>query len=601
LALVLVALGGLAVGVASAQPVTDTPVTIAALRPGDAEIAREAPLPAVLSAADAALYKRIFALQEDGHWPEADKAIKKLGDRILMGQVLAQRYLHPTRYRSKFRELRDWLKLYADHPQAARIYKLALRRKPKSARLPRAPILPRQPPAARSLATPLLPDYISPRRRTPEQRRAFAKLVAHIKRHLRRRQAAGAAKHLKGDELRALADPLEFDILRGAVAHAFFIKGDDERALALANASVDRSGTLVPLAAWVGGLAGYRSGDYEVARRDFEIVAAADGIGEDLHAAGAYWAARLDLITRRPERVSRFLRAAANHPRSFYGLLALRALGEVPDFTFAPPPLTDRDMAIVTRVPAAMRAIALAQIGQDRRAEAELKRLDPGRAPALDKAILALATRIGAPSAQFRIARRLTAADGRRHDGTMYPLLPWRPESGYRVDRALIHAIVRKESAFNARARSGAGARGLMQLMPRTAAFVARGAGERKRLRRRLYDPAFNLELGQRYVLYLLGRPAVAGNLLYLAAAYNGGPGNLRKWRRDARRDDPLMFIESLPARETRVFIERVMSNFWIYRARLGQPTPTLDAIVAGDWPIYTALDREPRIADARN
>lgn len=51
------------------------------------------------------------------------------------------------------------------------------------------------------------------------------------------------------------------------------------------------------------------------------------------------------------------------------------------------------------------------------------------------------------------------------------------------------------------------------------------------------------------------------------------------------------MFIESIPSRETRIFIERVMTNFWIYRSRVGQPSPSLDTLVAGDWPLYDALD----------
>jgi hypothetical protein len=56
--------------------------------------------------------------------------------------------------------------------------------------------------------------------------------------------------------------------------------------------------------------------------------------------------------------------------------------------------------------------------------------------------------------------------------------------------------------------------------------------------------------------------------------------------------DDPLLFIESLPSRETRDFVEKVVANLWIYRGRLGQPLPTLDAVAAGDWPAYTPLDR---------
>jgi len=55
---------------------------------------------------------------------------------------------------------------------------------------------------------------------------------------------------------------------------------------------------------------------------------------------------------------------------------------------------------------------------------------------------------------------------------------------------------------------------------------------------------------------------------------------------------DPLMFVESLPSRETRLFVERVLANLWIYRSRLGQPLPSLEDVAAGDWPSYTPLDR---------
>jgi soluble lytic murein transglycosylase len=54
-----------------------------------------------------------------------------------------------------------------------------------------------------------------------------------------------------------------------------------------------------------------------------------------------------------------------------------------------------------------------------------------------------------------------------------------------------------------------------------------------------------------------------------------------------------LFFIESIPSRETRIFIERVLTNLWVYRNRLGQPTPSLDAIASGEWPVYKALDNQ--------
>ena len=84
-------------------------------------------LPAVLELKDYSLYKRIFELQNKGDWPAADILIKKLSNRLLMGHVKAQKYLHPTKYRSKYIELLQWMREYADHPQARRIYSLALR------------------------------------------------------------------------------------------------------------------------------------------------------------------------------------------------------------------------------------------------------------------------------------------------------------------------------------------------------------------------------------------------------------------------------------------------------------------------------------------
>ncbi|HEY9163323.1 MAG TPA: lytic transglycosylase domain-containing protein, partial [Magnetovibrio sp.] len=102
--------------------------------------------------------------------------------------------------------------------------------------------------------------------------------------------------------------------------------------------------------------------------------------------------------------------------------------------------------------------------------------------------------------------------------------------------------------------------------------------------------------LGQRYISMLLGDDKIGGDLFLMAAAWNGGPGNLNKWRRNIDDlGDPLFFIESLPSYETRAFIERVLTNFWIYRNRLGQPTPSLDAVASGVWPSYHALGVEPK------
>jgi soluble lytic murein transglycosylase-like protein len=97
------------------------------------------PLPRPLAFGDIVRYRQIFALQREGRWDEVDRMVNELGDDLLLGHVLAERYLHPTAYRSSYDELRAWLDRYADLPQASRVHKLALHRKPAGARPPRKP------------------------------------------------------------------------------------------------------------------------------------------------------------------------------------------------------------------------------------------------------------------------------------------------------------------------------------------------------------------------------------------------------------------------------------------------------------------------------
>src|SRR5262249_11063094 len=88
-------------------------------------------IPRPLSVADAERYRTIFRLQQRADWSGADELIGRLGDKRLLGHVLAQRYLHPTGYHSAYPELRDWLASYADLPEAEQIYRLAGARRQK--------------------------------------------------------------------------------------------------------------------------------------------------------------------------------------------------------------------------------------------------------------------------------------------------------------------------------------------------------------------------------------------------------------------------------------------------------------------------------------
>ena len=96
----------------------------------------------LLSEEDVINYRKVYLFQNDCKWKSANKYILKINDKILIGHILAQRYLHPNCYRSQYLELYYWLKKYNDHPQAKRIYRLAVKRMPKGYKSPTKPIKP---------------------------------------------------------------------------------------------------------------------------------------------------------------------------------------------------------------------------------------------------------------------------------------------------------------------------------------------------------------------------------------------------------------------------------------------------------------------------
>ena len=138
-------------------------------------------------------------------------------------------------------------------------------------------------------------------------------------------------------------------------------------------------------------------------------------------------------------------------------------------------------------------------------------------------------------------------------------------------DPAFVQALVRQESAFDPKAISRAGARGLMQLMPGTALRVARKLNipySRARLTR---DPKYNVRIGRAYLLQMLEE--YNGSPILALAAYNAGPARVNRWLKtlgDPNRsvEHAVDWIESIPFYETRNYVQRVLENFTVYRGR---------------------------------
>lgn len=338
---------------------------------------------------------------------------------------------------------------------------------------------------------------------------------------------------------------------------------------------------------WSAGLAAWRAGRHQEALTQFERAARTPDLSAWGVAGAAFWAGRAAQALGDPARAARWFERAAETPQSFYGLLARRHLGLDSGFDWTRPEPTPAELRDWLAQPGGERALLLAQIGRGAAVEEALRQLVSRLPDSLLPMAAIVAERAGAPSLAMRLAQRVEKQTGQRIDVALYPLLPWSPQTGYRVNRAMLASIARIESGFHPQARnSKSGATGLMQLMPSTARAMGAQAGL-PATDRHLIDPSANLGLAQEYLDLLLGHERIRGNLLHMAVAYNLGVAGMGRVQERISGPDPLLAMEMLPSVENRLFAQRVLATFWIYQMRLGQPTESLDELAQGRWPIY--------------
>jgi soluble lytic murein transglycosylase-like protein len=548
-------------------------------------------LPRPLSTDQAMRLRRAFSDQENGRIPEGlrdgihGEAIDDrtpLGHRLL-GHLLAARYLGRFTHAS-IENLSTWLACWSDLPDAGEIHGLLRRRLPlgvKPADLPPTATLPPDPTHA-----------TEPEDEIPD-RPAIARDWV-LDRDVHERAHTGnlaAALHLIA---RANASAPYGALLRAEVAQALFTQNRDTEALEVASEAAHMTGGRIGLADYIAGLAAWRLDRPGRALHHFEAAAQAELASLAVQAAGAFWAARAHLRVNDPGLYVPWMQRAASQPRTFYGLLARRTLGIGigAGFAWDRETLGLADIEAVAAIPEGLTAFALLQVGQTDRAEAELRRLSAlaHANVAMSRAILLVADRAGLFELAAQLAGLIQAEDGRPRDYARFPVPHLYPRNGFRVDPALVYALTRLESNFNSATVSSAGARGLMQLMPETAAEISGDRGLAGRFSRRLREPGLNLDLGQRYVNHLAGLEVVDGDLIRLLTCYNTGPGNFAHWGPAVvDHGDPLLFIESIPTDETRAYVQRVLTYNWIYAARLHLPAPSLDELSAGAFPHFRA------------
>ena len=113
-----------------------------------------------------------------------------------------------------------------------------------------------------------------------------------------------------------------------------------------------------------------------------------------------------------------------------------------------------------------------------------------------------------------------------------------------------------------------------------------------------LRDPAYNLDIGQRYVAYLAEQDGIDGDLIRMLAAYNSGPGSFARWSGTLNDSgDPLLFIEAIPNVQTRTFVRLALTYTWLYANRMRLPAHSLDELARGLYPRFTGEDQHGTLA----
>ena len=293
-----------------------------------------------------------------------------------------------------------------------------------------------------------------------------------------------------------------------------------------------------------------------------------------------YWQARALESTGMPERAEQAYARLAE-VRDYYGFIAADRIDAPYHFNHLPVASSAEEVQTLTARPGIARCLELFSVELDIEARREwwfeVRQLSPRELEVLAEAL-------------FNIGEHhqaiMTLGRARSYDDLdiRFPLLHRAEVDRYAARRSLppatLYAVIRTESAFLPDARSGAGARGLMQLMPRTAQDTARRINLRYRGPHQLNDPDINIMLGSAYLRDMLGQ--FDDNLALAAAAYNAGPHRARAWRPQATCVPLDEWVEQIPFSETRSYVRRMLFHAVVYQHRMGLPPLRVSQLAGG-------------------
>jgi soluble lytic murein transglycosylase len=556
----------LAPAVANAEPSARGTAAAATARAG---------IPDQLTADQAAGYRTVFAALRDGRWSDAQIALDAMPPGPLHAYARAELYTAKGSPKTAGEAAAKLLAEAPELPQGEALLRIARARGIVDG-LPVLPVAQRliwqdgAPVRARARAT--KSDLIA------------AELATKMQPFIKGDMGAEAQALLEATPGLTPEAQTEW---QARIAWIYFLQGLDTQARQMADKAAAGTGDWALNGRWTGALAAWRQDDCAATQPGFEAVAAR-ATDVDLRATALYWTARADMRCGRPDRVEARLKTAAQYKETFYGLLARQALGL--EIERIRPQRVTSDWARLERRPNVRVAAALSQIGENEAADAVIRHQARIGDPADFGSLIRLTETLDLPATVVWLAHNMPNGVAATPD-TRYPMPSWTPDTGWRIDKALVYAHTLQESGFRTKVRSPAGAYGLMQIMPAAATDYMRERGltvDQAALTR----PSTNIDIGQRHIEKLRDMGLTGGLLPKVIAAYNAGPKPVGEWNGMVRDNgDPLLYIESIPYWETRGYVVTVLRNYWMYEAQGGKAqSPSRSALAQGMWPRFPGL-----------
>ncbi len=538
----------------------------------------------ILSKEDLGLYEEALEYQQKYEWDKSKQILKKVKNKVLLGYFEYEKLMHPNKYRASYEELASWFNTYKDYPPVLRkrVYNLILKRAPSE----KERLLFDKPKFGSYLR-----GYGEDRRVVKKYNKTDKKSTAILKNKIYNFFKEG--NHEKVIQLinKNNSNRKYYIYLINKEINKVFFNGEIKESLRLYDLYINQLKIKSPNFFFRAGINAYRTADYKKALNYFNNCSNDQDLEDKWLKAGCfYWNAMLENTHKKKNLL---LNKATKYPRTLYGQLAIEVLNVPEPFNWEleRKQLIHKEINSLYRYNSFKRAIALSEISLYNYADLEMRNLYSVTDKKHFESLFYVSEELNLAAVLIRLSSKIPNTSSAFYMRGLYPTPQWHIKDGYLLDKAFLFALIRRESAFNFKAKSSKGARGLMQLMPRTASKLKNDYRLRYGNAYKLYSMQLNLQLGQKYLKTLFSNPNTNNSILDTLIAYNAGLSRLKKWKKNINNVEPIVFLESIPIKETRWFVKYIMTDLWVYRDKLRQEKPSRKLMSNKKWPVYQQLD----------